>query len=242
MDTYTQPVPRNGSTGGWKRSDGLSKRRWRRGFSKLRRVDTWSQGDGYWGRKVNALLGRYVTPTIVMSDSADASVATERAVRASMDGGTLSPMVASVRGGGDVLPESQSEKIDVVHSIRETLTPKIRSLIPADKREGIGSLIGPEDLAAHRPARPSGRSLVSGLRERDGTLGLDAAVYPRPSEMLWRAKEIRSFVTELRHDASTGLSSNDRPGRIAGSIPCPTTFSRPSGATRRVRVWCLSSA
>ena len=187
-------------------------------FSKLRRVDTWSQGDGYWGRKVNALLGRYVTPTLVMSDSVGASVATERAVRASMDSGSLSAMVASVRGVGDVLPDAQDAKIGVVHSIREALTPKIRSLIAEDMRSRIDSLLGPEDL---RPIEPSDlpAGLVSGLRERDGTLGRTLLVYPRPSEMLWRAKEIRSFVTELRSDASTGLAPNESPGRIAGSIP-----------------------
>jgi hypothetical protein len=187
-------------------------------FSKLRRVDTWSHGDGYWGRKVNALLGRYVTPTLVMSDSTGASVAAERAVRGSMNSGILAPMVASVRGYEDVLPQAQQDKIGVVHRIRDVLTPKIRSLIPEDKRSRIDSLLGPEDLRPINPIDlPPG--LVSGLRERDETMGRTLLVYPRPSEMLWRAKEIRSFVTELRKDAATGLAPNERPGRIAGSIP-----------------------
>lgn len=187
-------------------------------FSKLRRVDTWSQGDGYWGRKVNALLGRYVTPTLVMSDSLGASLATEDAVRASMSRGTLLPMVASVRGVGDVLPDAQNDKIALVHRIREALTPKIRSLISEDKRSKIDSLLGPEDL---RPIEASDlpAGLVSGLRERDGTIGRTLLIYPRPSEMLWRAREIRAFVTELRSDAAAGLSPSDRPGRVAGSIP-----------------------
>jgi len=49
--------------------------------SKLRRVDTWQSGDGYWGRRVDALLGRYLTPTVVLSDSVVASRSAEKAIR-----------------------------------------------------------------------------------------------------------------------------------------------------------------
>jgi len=187
-------------------------------FSKLRRVDTWSTGDGYWGRKVNALLGRYVTPTLVMSDSVPSSVAAEKAIRGSMEHEMLSTMVAFVRGASDVLPDAQDAKMAVVREIREALTPKIRSLIPDGKRANIDAVLGPEDLRRIEPSEiPPG--LVSGLRERDGTIGRTVLVYPKPSEMLWRAKEIGAFVNELRDDASTGLGPNDLPGRVAGSIP-----------------------
>jgi len=42
-------------------------------FSKLRRYDTWQNGEGYWGRRMDRLLGHYLTPTIVMFDSAAAA-------------------------------------------------------------------------------------------------------------------------------------------------------------------------
>ena len=45
-------------------------------FSHLRRRDTWREGEGYWGRKMDALLGRYLTPTAILTDS----VAEARAV------------------------------------------------------------------------------------------------------------------------------------------------------------------
>ncbi|MGH7297431.1 MAG: MMPL family transporter, partial [Polyangiaceae bacterium] len=52
-------------------------------------------------------------------------------------------------------------------------------------------------------------SFTAGLRERDGTIGKTVLVYPRPSDTLWRAQAIHSFVAELR----------DAGGRVAGSIP-----------------------
>ncbi len=177
-------------------------------FSKLRRVDTWESGDGYWGRKVDNLLGRYLTPTVVLTDSREAAAIAERSIRDSVDHGPLARMVASVRGADDVLPRDQDAKIHVVRAIREVLTPKIRSLVEPQTLEKLEQLIGPEDLSS-LAARDLPRSFTAGLREMDGTMGRTILVYPKPSDSLWRAKEIHAFVDELR---ATG-------GRVAGSIP-----------------------
>ena len=187
-------------------------------FSKLRRVDAWRNGDGYWGRRVDGLLGRYLTPTVVLSDSREGSSAAEQALRRSAEGGALQPMVASVRGADDVLPQEQEAKLDVVHQIREALTPKIRSLIEEGKRAQLDKLLGPNALSPLR-VEDLPNSFTAGLRDRDGTMGRTVLVYPRPSDTLWRAKEIRAFVRELRDASGLGLGSADRPGRVAGSIP-----------------------
>jgi uncharacterized protein len=187
-------------------------------FSKLRRVDTWQNGDGYWGRKVDALLGRYLTPTVVLSDSAEASRAAERAIRRSIEHGPLKPLVASARSADDVLPQDQEAKLDLVRQIREVLTPKIRSLLEEDPRNKLDAVLGPEGL---RPIRVADlpHALTAGLRERDGQMGRTVLVYPRPSDSLWRAKEIRTFVQSLRAAGDVGLGPGEKPGRVAGSIP-----------------------
>jgi uncharacterized protein len=177
-------------------------------FAKLRRVDTWKTGDGYWGRRVDDLLGRYVTPTVVMTDSPGAAAEARASLRPSVEHGTLAPMVASVRGIEDVLPQDQAAKIHLVHRIREALTPKIRSLVDEDRRNKLDDLLGPEDLAP-LTLEDLPRSFTTGLRERDGSVGRTVLVYPRPSDVLWKSQAIHDFVRELR---STG-------GRIAGSIP-----------------------
>jgi uncharacterized protein len=187
-------------------------------FSKLRRVDTWRSGDGYWGRKVDGLLGRYLTPTVVLSDSQVASSAAEQALRASAESGPLQPMVASVRGADDVLPPEQEAKLDVVHQIREALTPKIRSLIEDGRRAQLDKLLGPNTLSPLRVGDLP-HAFTAGLRDRDGTMGRTVLVYPRPSDTLWRAKEIHAFVQDLRDASSLSLGSSERPGRVAGSIP-----------------------
>jgi predicted RND superfamily exporter protein len=177
-------------------------------FSKLRRVDTWEAGDGYWGRRVDNLLGRYLTPTVVLTDSPEQAREAERKVRDSVDHGPLAPMVASVRSADDVLPTDQAAKIAVVADIREALTPKIRSLIEEDRRKKLDDFLGPEDLSPIRLADLP-HSFTTGLLEKDGTLGKTVLVYPKPSDTLWRAQGMHSFVSALRE---TG-------GRVAGSIP-----------------------
>jgi hypothetical protein len=177
-------------------------------FSKLRRNDTWLSGDGYWGRKVDGLLGRYLTPTVVLSDSTAASSAAERAIRDSVENGALAAMVASVRATADVLPSDQEAKLRVTRDIREALTPKIRSLLDEDTRRKLDDFLGPIDLAPLR-VEDLPRSFLAGLREVDGTIGGTVLVYPRPSDTLWQAAAIHSFVRALRASG----------GRVAGSIP-----------------------
>jgi uncharacterized protein len=187
-------------------------------LSKLRRSDTWKSGDGYWGQKANALLGRYLTPTVVLSDSVTASRAAEQQIRASVDGGPLQAMVASVVAADDVLPPDEAAKLEVVRRIREALTPKIRSLIDEAKRRDLDRFLGPDDLQPLR-AEDIPHSLTTGLRDRDGTIGRTVLVYPRPSDALWRAKEIHAFVRALRDAGTVGLGPGESPGRVAGSIP-----------------------
>jgi len=177
-------------------------------FSKLRRIDTWQGGDGYWGRRVDSLLGRYLTPTVVLTDSPGQALAAEQAIRDSVDHGALRSMVASVRGADDVLPPEQEAKLGVVADIRSALTPKIRSLVAEDRRKRLDDLLGPENL---EPLRLDDlpRSFTAGMRERDGSVGKTVLVYPRPSDTLWRAQAIHEFVKELRASG----------GRAAGSIP-----------------------
>jgi hypothetical protein len=184
-------------------------------FSKLRRYDTWTKGEGYWGRRMDRLLGHYLTPTILMFDTQDDASAAEKRVRASFEGGPLRTYIASVSSADDVLPRDQEAKLAEVAAIRKALTPRIRKAIPEDKRARIDEVLGGRDL---HPLTiddlPS--SFLTGLRERDGVVGRQVLVYPKPSSGLWRAEPLAELVGTLRALAT----EPGRPaGRVAGSIP-----------------------
>jgi predicted RND superfamily exporter protein len=187
-------------------------------FNKLRRTDTWVHGEGFWGRKMDAILGHYLTPTVILCNSPEQARAVVDLVRVAADHGTLEPMVASVVGADDVLPIDQEAKIAEAQAIRDALTPKIRSLLEADKREKLDRLLGDSNL---RPITASDlpHSFTIGLRERDGSIGRTVLVYPRPSDALWQASSMHLFVRTLRDLASAAAGPNGEAGRVAGSIP-----------------------
>jgi hypothetical protein len=184
-------------------------------FSKLRRADTWVTGEGYWGRRMDAVLGQYLTPTVILCDDPAQARVIAQHLRAETKTPPLSDMIATIRTIDDVLPLDQVAKIDEAQAIREDMTPKMRSLVAPEKRDSIDKLLGPEDLkpitAADLPHR-----FTTATIERDGTMGRTVLVYPRPSKALWKGPGIEAFTRILRDAAA---SAGPKPARVAGSLP-----------------------
>ena len=186
-------------------------------FNKLRRADTWQNGEGYWGRKMDALLGHYITPTVVLCDTVAKARSVEAKIKESVAHGALEPFIARVVGADDILPQDQPAKIAIARKIRDALTPKIRSLVPEEKRAKLDKMLG-EGKLVPIAARDLPRSFLRGLQEKDGTVGRTILLYPRPSDALWKADGIFRFVGTVRDLAAAGGSVSEA-GRVAGSIP-----------------------
>ena len=187
-------------------------------FSKLRRADTWTRGEGYWGRRMDVLLGQYVTPTVILADDAGQARSIAAAARAATARSPLAELVASVRSADDVLPPDEGEKIALVSDIRDDLTPKIRSLLSRDDRTELERLLGQPEL---RPLTVDDlpASFTAAMREKDGTFGRTVLVYPRPVHELWEGPPLAAFVAALRRLAATGTGAETPPARVAGSLP-----------------------
>ena len=186
-------------------------------FSKLRRADTWKSGEGYWGRKMDALLGTYVTPTVLLADGPEQARAIGRALADEKKKPPLDGMIASVRTLDDVVPSDQGPKIALAESIRDDLTPKIRSLLTDDQRRNVDRLLGNGPLVPIT-ASDLPETFTTGLRERDGTVGRTVLVYPKPGHLLWEGPPLAEFVARLRAAAGTGVLPGGRPARVAGSL------------------------
>jgi predicted RND superfamily exporter protein len=187
-------------------------------FSKLRRADTWKDGEGYWGRRMDALLGTYVTPTVILADGDSQARAIGRALTAARDRPPLDAMVASIRTIDDVVPRDQESKIAVIERLRADLTPKIRASLSQSQRTEIDRLLGAAPL---RPVTGDDVPplLMSGLRERDGTVGRAVLVFPKPGHLLWEGAPLADLVRSVRAIAATRTSPQERAGRVAGSLP-----------------------
>jgi predicted RND superfamily exporter protein len=186
-------------------------------MNKLRRRDTWESGAGYWSGRMDDLLGRYLTPTVILTVSREDGAVVESALRASLDAkdsdSVMHETVAKLRAIDDVYPKEQKEKLAEVELIRDALTPKIRSLIAPDRLEKLDKLLGNESREIALDDVP--RVALTGLYERDGQIGRTVLVYPKPSSALWKAETIHAFVRELR---ASGAKAGG-PIAVAGSIP-----------------------
>jgi predicted exporter len=186
-------------------------------FSKLRRADTWKTGEGYWGRKMDALLGSYVTPTVILTDDEDQARAVARVIAGARASPPLSEMVASVRTLDDVVPRDQEAKIAATTAIRDDLTPKLRASLTDAQRRDLDRYLGSADLAPVTDADvPS--SFTLGLRERSGAIGRAVLVFPRPGRLVWEGQRLSAFVSRLREAAATRARPDEREGRVAGGL------------------------
>lgn len=199
-------------------SRGFGRDRIETDFSKMRRRDTWQDGEGFWGRRMDAVLGRYLTPVVVLTDSPEQTRAVASDIRAAAKGPELSRIVASVRTADDVLPRDQAAKIEEARKLRKVLTPKIRSLIPPERRGDVDRMLGAEGLHSIGPDDLPA-SFVAGMRENDGSLDKAVLVYPKPSKETWQGKVIMSFARDLRAIAERHPGPDGRVPRVAGSAP-----------------------
>jgi uncharacterized protein len=179
-------------------------------FSKLRRRDTWATGEGYWGRKMDRLLGRYLTPTALLTDNpAEARAIVARLREATgdapgaADGVKPSPlrdMIASIRTYDDVVPPDEVEKSAEVAAIRKKMTPNVRDGMAARDREKLDRMTGVMGTPKGFPNPPA---MNSGRQSRPTFDAIDPGATEIPRI---RAEEVPDVLTRgLRErDGSVG--------------------------------------
>jgi predicted RND superfamily exporter protein len=187
-------------------------------FSKLRRADTFVLGEGYWGKKMDDLLGRYLSPTVYLCDDTAQCGRLANDLRSRIQKPPLVERIASMTTVEDVLPSDQKEKIEIVEQIREMLTPKVREGIDAEKLKSLDAVLGDEKL---KPVTTNDlpATFTTGLRERDGSMDKSVLVYPRPTRSLWQGESLIEFTRQLRAVADEGTRPGESKPRLAGALP-----------------------
>jgi len=180
-------------------------------FSQLRRADSHISGEAYWGHRMDGLLGRYLTPLVMLTDSPQATERVNADLRASVQSGVLHDYVSEVQDENDVLPPQQPEKLAEVSQIREIFTPRIKAELTPEQRENIEPYLPPDSLHVLVPSELP-HTLTAGLRERNGRMDRSVLVYPKPSDATWHGDALAAITNELRRIGG----SEARP---AGSIP-----------------------
>ncbi|HEY3666212.1 MAG TPA: MMPL family transporter, partial [Polyangiaceae bacterium] len=180
-------------------------------FSQLRRADSHISGEAYWGHRMDQLLGRYLTPLVVLTDSPEATTRVSAELKASADSGVLKDYVSEVQDQHDVIPVEQPAKLAEVQKIREIFTPRIKAELSPEQRQAVEPYLPPDSLHLLR-ADDLPHTLTAGMRERNGRVDRAVLVFPKPSDATWHGDALVSFTNELRR-----ISGSD--ARPAGSIP-----------------------
>ena len=79
-------------------------------LSKLRRKDSWESGERYWGKRMDAATGRYLTPTVLMAKDSSSVPQLEARLQELKRAGGAGDLIADLRSARQLLPESTHVK------------------------------------------------------------------------------------------------------------------------------------
>lgn len=170
-------------------------------LSKLRRKDSWVSGERYWGKRLDAATGRYLTPTVLLVSDAAQAPKLESELRALKAHDAAGGLIADVRSAGDFLPDTRFAAIEQARQLKTAITPKLRSKLADSERELLDRALSEASLVP-LTARDLPEAFAAGLRERDGTLGRSVLVFPKIGGGTWQSERLSAFARDVRQVAT----------------------------------------
>lgn len=169
-------------------------------LSKLRRKDSWENGERYWGKRMDAATGRYLTPTVVMARDERDVPKLEAQLRRLQERGGAGDLIAEVRSAQQLLPDTREASIEEGRLLKRAITPKLRSLLKDADRELLDRALSEESLVP-LTAGDLPEAFAAGLRERDGRIGRSVLVFPKVGGGTWQAERLGGFTRDMREAA-----------------------------------------
>ncbi len=182
-------------------------------LSKLRRRESAGSGERYWGKRMDATLRRYLTPTVVMADTGPHARLIEQRVRKLVREGRGGGLIGSVRSASDLLRPDRSESIAAARKLKKVLTPRMLGELSDKDRKLVERALSPPSLVPLQ-ARQIPDALVTGLREHGGRIDRSVLVYPKLGAGTWDTRKMGAFAHDLRQAASV----DGRAMPVAGSL------------------------
>jgi predicted RND superfamily exporter protein len=182
-------------------------------FTKLSGRQGTIDGAAYWATRLDAVMQSYMSPTVVLTDSAESASSVQRAIVAEKESEGEGSAIASVTTVADVLPEDQEKKLVILRDILGSLTDRVVSGVPEADRADVEKLRKTTQL---RPVTlddlpPYTRRLFV---EKDGTVGRLVLVYPKLNATAAQGRRQIGFARSVRATAERA----DPRAEVAGSI------------------------
>lgn len=150
--------------------------------------------------RANAALGESITGVVALLPSPEAAEAYCAQVRQRMQASArLRELIDGCETVATVVPSHQPEKLALISEIRERLTPRVLSRLPAAqaaRAREIRDQLGTQHPVTAAEAPPV---LVDRFRERDGSVGRLAFARAKPQAKLELGPNLRDFVAGVRN-------------------------------------------
>jgi uncharacterized protein len=166
-------------------------------FSRLRRADSFVSGERYWGKRMDQTLHRYLTPTVVMTDSAAEAEHVAEALQHVAASGHAGGLIARVRSSSAVLPETRQAALEEAKLLKRALTSSTLAALTPEERARVERLLSDKALTPISP-RDVPPALAVGLRDTAGRLDRNVLVFPVLSNRTWDAERIAAYAHDLR--------------------------------------------
>jgi uncharacterized protein len=166
-------------------------------LSKLRRADSWVNGERYWGKRMDAATGRYLTPTVLMTKRVEDAPIAEQKLHELKRRGGAGNLIADIRSAQQLLPDTRLAAIEEGKLLKAAITPKLRAQLKDSERDALDRALSEHSLVPLE-AKDLPQAFAAGLRERDGTIGRTVLIFPKVGGGTWQADKLNGFASDVR--------------------------------------------
>ncbi len=169
---------------------------WEEDFTKIRSASSVKSGHQHANRMImDRIFDLSLTPAVILlddpKDGAAVTAALEK-IRAQPDS-----IIDAVRYSGNILPDRQEEKIEILGRIRKLLEGQALKFLTADQQKEVERIKNSFSLKPVALADIPDE-VVRNFRERDGSLDKLVYVFPNNKRELSQKKNLEAFVAATR--------------------------------------------
>jgi predicted RND superfamily exporter protein len=187
-------------------------------LTKLRDRRSMQEGSGYLTRYIDLILKRYSSPLAVLTHSSAQSEAVAKKIKELKASQGAHSMIQNVTRIDDFVPAHQIEKIKILKSIQETLSPQIMWHLSPEEKKKVHEFVSPQTLSPF-DVTDLPPKLLERFREKDNSLGNLVLVEPTLSDEIRQGEPLMNFVKEIRAAVDSVADQFHTKIPVAGRLP-----------------------
>ena len=183
-------------------------------LKKLRNKHSMENGSMYWGKYVDDVFQRYLSPVVILPQNQEDAQKIADEVRKVQKAEGSKSFIVNVSTIEDFVPKEQDKKIQILRQIDQLLPTRIKILLSPKERAMVKDLLSSQSFQKFKeddlPVMVRDK-----FREQNGTMGKLVLVEPSISPELAKSDNLIHFVHSVREAAD-----KIHPGTaVAGTLP-----------------------